>query len=312
MTISSLFRFTFKKAGAIVALAAIVACSPSYNWRELDVADGHVRAAFPDTVKTETRDTRVDTMTMPVTMASAKVGDGMFAVVSAPLPAEIAASRARAGAGRGGDAVAVPESAGAAAAGVSALWPGHRDTGPERRPTFLDAGARLGDRHHADRGHRGRQRKGCRASARANSWIRSCSRRRRERIQQFSCRALATAARRPRTPSRSQALRRWKLTVLSLRPRMREVSQLVLPMAAQRRHWACRGDSGRAAGREPGAARAGAAGVSAGASAGRSAEPGRIAAWRLAPAGAGGWMMRTMFGRHPRKPQTFAPVRIAP
>ena len=55
MTISSLFRFTFKKAGAIVALAAIVACSPSYNWRELDVADGHVRAAFPDTVKTETR-----------------------------------------------------------------------------------------------------------------------------------------------------------------------------------------------------------------------------------------------------------------
>ena len=31
-------------------------------------------------------------MTMPVTMASAKVGDGMFAVVSAPLPAEIAAS----------------------------------------------------------------------------------------------------------------------------------------------------------------------------------------------------------------------------
>ena len=92
MTISSLFRFTFKKAGAIVALAAIMACSPSYNWRELDVADGHVRAAFPDTVKTETRDTRVDTMTMPVTMASAKVGDGMFAVVSAPLPAEIAAS----------------------------------------------------------------------------------------------------------------------------------------------------------------------------------------------------------------------------
>ena len=97
MTISSLFRFTFKKAGAIVALAAIVACSPSYNWRELDVADGHVRAAFPDTVKTETRDTRVDTMTMPVTMASAKVGDGMFAVVSAPLPAEIAARGASRG-----------------------------------------------------------------------------------------------------------------------------------------------------------------------------------------------------------------------
>ena len=147
--------------------------------------------------------------------------------------------------------------------------------GARAAANLLDAGARLGDRHHADRGHRGRQRKGCRASARANSWIRSCSRRRRERIQQFSCRALATAARRPRTPSRSQALRRWKLTVLSLRPRMREVSQLVLPMAAQRRHWACRGDSGRAAGREPGAARAGAAGVSAGASAGRSAEPGR-------------------------------------
>ena len=34
-------------------------------------------------------------MTMPVTMASAKVGDGMFAVVSAPLPAEIAAAASR-------------------------------------------------------------------------------------------------------------------------------------------------------------------------------------------------------------------------
>ena len=182
MTISSLFRFTFKKAGAIVALAAIVACSPSYNWRELDVADGHVRAAFPDTVKTETRDTRVDTMTMPVTMASAR-----SATACSPWSRRRcrrrSPARARAGAGRGGDAVAVPEPAGAAAAGVSALWPGHRDTGPERRPTFWML-ARVCDRHHADRGHRGRQREGC-ASARANSWIRSCSRRRRERIQQF-------------------------------------------------------------------------------------------------------------------------------
>ena len=109
--------------------------------------------------------------------------------------------------------------------------------------------------------------------ARANSWIRSCSRRRRERIQQFFLQGLGHGAR-PRTPSRSQALRRWKLTVLSLRPRMREVSQLVLPMAAQRRHWPA-GRQRQGGGREPGAARAGAAGVSAGASAGRSAEPGR-------------------------------------
>ena len=91
MTISSLFRFTFKKAGAIVALAAIVACSPSYNWRELDVADGHVRAAFPDTVKTETR-TPGRHHDHARHYGQRQVGDGMFAVVSAPLPAEIAAS----------------------------------------------------------------------------------------------------------------------------------------------------------------------------------------------------------------------------
>ena len=35
----------FKKAGAIVALALLItACSPSYNWREVDVADGHAPA----------------------------------------------------------------------------------------------------------------------------------------------------------------------------------------------------------------------------------------------------------------------------
>ncbi|MGE8627034.1 hypothetical protein [Achromobacter denitrificans] len=92
MTISSLFRFMFKKAGAVVSLALLVAaCTPSYNWREVDVADGHVRAAFPDRVMTDTRDLKLDTHTLRFTLATANVGEAVFAVGSAPLPPDIAA-----------------------------------------------------------------------------------------------------------------------------------------------------------------------------------------------------------------------------
>jgi len=85
----------FKKAGMALALALLVAaCSPSYNWREVDVADGHVRAAFPDRVTSDTRDLKLDTHTLKFTLASANVGEAVFAVGSAPLPPDIAADPA--------------------------------------------------------------------------------------------------------------------------------------------------------------------------------------------------------------------------
>ena len=85
----------FKKAGVFLALAlALAACSPSYNWREMDVAEGHVRAAFPARVSTETRDLKLDAHALQFTLASATVGEAVFAVGSAPLPPEIAASPA--------------------------------------------------------------------------------------------------------------------------------------------------------------------------------------------------------------------------
>ncbi|KRC84797.1 hypothetical protein ASE30_21265 [Achromobacter sp. Root83] len=95
MMISSLFRFMLKKAGVLAGLAVLLAaCSPSYNWREMDVADGHVRAAFPARVSTDTRDLKLDTHTLQFTLASATVGEGVFAVGSAPLPPEIAGNPA--------------------------------------------------------------------------------------------------------------------------------------------------------------------------------------------------------------------------
>jgi len=74
---------------ACVALL-LAACTPSYNWREIDVADGHVRAAFPARVQTETRDISLGGQTLRFTLTMAQVDDAMFAVGHAPLPAGVA------------------------------------------------------------------------------------------------------------------------------------------------------------------------------------------------------------------------------
>ena len=145
--------------------------------------------------------------------------------------------------------------------------------GARAAANLLDAGARLGDRHHADRGHRGRQRKGCRVSARANSWIRSCSRRRRERIQQFFLQGLGHGA----PSAHAQPFAGVAQVEVDRAFAQAEDAGGFPAGLADGRPAQALGLPGRqrqGGGREP-AARAGAAGVSAGASAGRSAEPGR-------------------------------------
>ena len=58
----------------------LAACSPTYDWRELDVADGAARAAFPARVRTESRNLTLDGSPLAYTLDAARVDQAVFAV----------------------------------------------------------------------------------------------------------------------------------------------------------------------------------------------------------------------------------------
>lgn len=78
------------------ALSAFVltACSPTYDWREINVADGAAQAAFPAKVRTEKRTVSLGGQKVDFSLAAASVHDGVFAVGHARLPAGAAADPA--------------------------------------------------------------------------------------------------------------------------------------------------------------------------------------------------------------------------
>lgn len=76
--------------GVAAALAIVLAaCTPEYDWRELPVAEGRARAAFPARVQTEQRPVTLDGRQLPFTLTTAAVGEALFAVGHAPLPADV-------------------------------------------------------------------------------------------------------------------------------------------------------------------------------------------------------------------------------
>ncbi|MBB5215771.1 hypothetical protein [Parapusillimonas granuli] len=72
----------------LICLMAVLAagCSPSYNWREMSVAGGAVRAIFPDKPATVERELEFQGRQVAFSMTSASVGGGMFTVAYAALP----------------------------------------------------------------------------------------------------------------------------------------------------------------------------------------------------------------------------------
>lgn len=72
---------------AVLAMIALCACTPEYNWRETEVADGNAQIAFPAQVRTEARPLDVDGARMTFSLTSASVGPAVFAVGYAKLPA---------------------------------------------------------------------------------------------------------------------------------------------------------------------------------------------------------------------------------
>jgi len=70
-------------------LALLAGCSPEYNWRELSVGDGMVRAVFPAKPDTAQRTLTFDGSEVVFTLTAATVDRQIFAVAYAPWPAGI-------------------------------------------------------------------------------------------------------------------------------------------------------------------------------------------------------------------------------
>lgn len=67
----------------------LAGCSPEYNWREMDAADGLARAAFPARMQSETRPLTLADTELTFTLSVATVKNAMFAVGGAPFPADV-------------------------------------------------------------------------------------------------------------------------------------------------------------------------------------------------------------------------------
>lgn len=76
-----------RMAAVAALLAALAACSPRYNWREVSVAAGAAVAAFPDKPETQRRMLPYEGGKVEFFLTAAQVGDAMFAVGYVPWSA---------------------------------------------------------------------------------------------------------------------------------------------------------------------------------------------------------------------------------
>lgn len=86
MSMSRAARRRFLSRLLAAAALPLAACTPEYNWREIDVADGRARAAFPARVQTEQRPVPLDGRQLTFSLTTAAVGDALFAVGYVLLP----------------------------------------------------------------------------------------------------------------------------------------------------------------------------------------------------------------------------------
>lgn len=70
----------------VVLLAMLAACSPRYDWRQVSLADGQVRAMFPDKPRTSERELDFEGHALSFSLTSASVNDVLFSVGYAALP----------------------------------------------------------------------------------------------------------------------------------------------------------------------------------------------------------------------------------
>lgn len=86
--LSVLTSLVMKRFGLLVCLLLLTACYPTYNWRELPVADGLATLAFPAKVDTAKRDIELAGMPVTFVLTTAEVNEVVFSIGWAQLPAQ--------------------------------------------------------------------------------------------------------------------------------------------------------------------------------------------------------------------------------
>ena len=79
----------------LLPLVFLCACSPEYDWRSVNTAEGNLTALFPARPVEQTRQVELDGEKMPFTMQIATVSDEVYAVGYRVFPAEMVAEQAK-------------------------------------------------------------------------------------------------------------------------------------------------------------------------------------------------------------------------
>ncbi|WP_139169586.1 hypothetical protein [Chitinasiproducens palmae] len=78
---------------AALAVTAVAACSPRYDWREVSDAQGRFTASFPAKMAVQSRTISVDGHELTMNMRISDVADTVFAVGAVDVPADDATLR---------------------------------------------------------------------------------------------------------------------------------------------------------------------------------------------------------------------------
>ena len=79
------FPFNAFLAG-LLAVVALAACSPKFNWRDYNSPDAPFQVMFPDKPSTHTRPVNLNGLQLNMTMTAAEVDGTVFAVGTAEVP----------------------------------------------------------------------------------------------------------------------------------------------------------------------------------------------------------------------------------
>ncbi|MDF9432854.1 hypothetical protein EM868_24205 [Cupriavidus gilardii] len=79
-----------------LAVAALLACSPRYDWRTIQSNEGGYAALYPGKPTSAARDVAIAGRKLPMTMEAARVDETLFAVGVVSLPGDDASLRAEA------------------------------------------------------------------------------------------------------------------------------------------------------------------------------------------------------------------------